>query len=340
MNITYDPTTRLLKSDFDPTGIEMPEGLCLLAYRGSISHNLFVPKNDPNSIDDVDLIGIVIGEPKHYLGLHEWGNRGTKEIKQGAWDIVLYEIKKAMSLLLQGNPNILSLLWTRLVDYLWVDQDGLEIRNNRHLFVGKHVFKPFAGYSSAQLAKMTSRDPAELRQYLAVTYELKARGEHPNHKGERIPYPGGHDVQSGEGLNASETSTEKLLQQIAHYQKKGENLGYLGDKRKQLVLKHGFDCKNSSHLIRLLRMCEEFLRTGQMTVYRELDRDELLAIKQGEWTLEEVKRESDRLFEECRRAYDESPLQDGPNREKAEEMLIWILENRIRNCAEAYVPLT
>ena len=74
---------------------------------------------------------------------------------------------------------------------------------------------------------------------------------------------------------------ERLLAANASYQKKGENIGYLGDKRKQLVLEHGYDSKNAAHLIRLLRMCKEFLATGEMIVFRP-DAAELLDIKKGQ----------------------------------------------------------
>jgi len=130
----------------------------------------------------------------------------------------------------------------------------------RALFIGKHIYDAFAGYAHAQLEKMETRDPAELRQYIAVTSELKFRGAHPNHKGEKISYPPGHETgRSGEAETAALTSTDVLLSQLRRFQKKGENIGYLGDKRKQLVLKHGYDAKNAAHLIRLLRMGIEFL---------------------------------------------------------------------------------
>jgi hypothetical protein len=64
--------------------------------------------------------------------------------------------------------------------------------------------------------------------------------------------------------------------------------GY-GDKRKQLVLRHGYDSKNAAHLIRLLRMCVEFMKNGELVVSRP-DAAELLDIKAGKWTLEQVKR--------------------------------------------------
>lgn len=38
----------------------------------------------------------------------------------------------------------------------------------------------------------------------------------------------------------------------------------MGEKRKQLVAKHGYDTKNASHLIRLLRMGMEFLTVEEI----------------------------------------------------------------------------
>ena len=303
-------------------GVKIPEGLILLAYRGSIAHGMYLPSDDPTHIDDIDLMGVVLAPDEHYLGLTEWGSRGTQEYKVGKWDCVFYEVRKMFTLLLAGNPNVLSLLWCEDRDYLKRTEAGNLLLANRQLFVGKHVYHSFAGYASGQLAKMESRDPAELREYLAVTAELKQRGEHPNCKGEYSECPEGEP--QGEALTARNTSTEKLLARLRHYQKKGDNIGYLGDKRKQLVLEHGFDAKNAAHCIRLLRMCIEFLKTGEMTVRRP-DAAELLEIKQGKWPLEKVKEHAKELFGHAKAAYEASTLPVEPDRVAAERLLVDLL---------------
>lgn len=311
--------------------IPPPPGTCLLAFRGSIAHGMWLGDfNDPFGVDDIDLMGIVLGTPRNYLGLYEWGSRGTLEIKQGRWDVVYYEIRKMFSLLLQGNPNVLSLLWVRPEDYLLLTPAGKLIVDNRHLFVGKHVRGSFAGYANAQIQKMESRDPAELRDYLALTYEAKVRGIHPNHKGEVICYPVEYDRSSGEARNAIAHTNDTLLAKLSHYMKKGDNTGYLGDKRKQLILEHSYDSKNAAHCIRLLRMAIEFLHTGELTVYRP-DAVELLDIKRGKWTLEQIKSHAKELFEDIHSAYAESTLPEGPDNEGAESLLVSILTDHITN---------
>jgi predicted nucleotidyltransferase len=306
----------------------IPDGTFLLGYRGSVAHAMHIPSSDPNSIDDVDLMGFVVGGPEHYFGLKEWGSRGTKEYWEGKYDCVFYEARKAVSLLLQGNPNIVSMLWLRPEHYIYRSPEANLLIQNRHLFVGKHVYNSFAGYAAGQLARMESREPQELRRYLAITAELKYRGAHPNHKGECFER---HADWRKDGIcsEVSATSTEKLLQRLTSYHKKGENLGYMGDKRKQLVLEHGFDCKNSAHCIRLLRMCVEFLKTGEMTVYRTADADELLDIKRGKWPLERVKAHAEELFQAAKDARDASTLPEQPDRDGAERILVQIVKSRL-----------
>ncbi len=302
----------------------IPENTTLLSYRGSIAHGMHIPSTDPNSIDDIDLIGVVVAPVNCYLGLSEWGSRGTKEVKSGRWDIVLYELRKAASLLLQGNPNILSMLWTLPEHVIMSSYGGRELIANRHHFVGKHVYNAFAGYAHAQIEKMTTRDPAELRQYIGITNELKRRGSHPNHKGDVIAAPADHPI------HFAAWEDETLRQHLAKYQRKGENIGYMGDKRKELVLQNGYDSKNAAHCIRLLRMCKEFMLTGEMNVFRAADAEELLAIKKGKWKLEDVRALSEEMFNEIRIARDVSPLPPEPNRVAVEEMVVDIVRETHR----------
>jgi hypothetical protein len=270
-------------------------------------------------------MGVIIGPPETYFGLQEWGSRGTKEIKQNQYDIVIYEIRKMFSLLLQGNPNVLSMLWCRPEHYLISTEIGKAIIAARELFVGKHVYNAFAGYAYAQLEKMETRDPAELRKYMAITAELKCRGEHPNHKGEIFPAP---DQSNNEAKDASFWSTDRLIAGLKHYHKKGENLGYLGEKRKQLILEFGFDLKNGAHLIRLLKMCIEFMKTGELEVYRS-DASELLDIKRGKWPLERIKSYATELFAEARAAKEASTLPAEPRRAEVEALLVQLTKKHL-----------
>jgi hypothetical protein len=58
-------------------------------------------------------------------------------------------------------------------------------------------------------------------------------------------------------------------------------------KRAELEKKFGFDLKFATHLVRLLRTCREILETGKLLVKRP-DAEELLAIRNGDWSYDQV----------------------------------------------------
>ena len=109
---------------------------------------------------------------------------------------------------------------------------------------------------------------------------------------------------------------------------KWEHKGFLGDKRKALVEKFGYDTKNAAHLIRLLRMGIEFLSTGHLNVFRE-DAQQLIAIKKGEYTLEKIKEMAEDLFKVSQQAFLLSKLPENPDIKKAEKILIKGIEDNI-----------
>lgn len=130
-----------------------PENTILSAFRGSVAHNLFIPSG-PNSIDDVDLIGIYVAEPEYYVGLGR-GKTHKKAYERfiGKWDSVAYEVRKAFIMLLNANPNILSILWNRPEFYIDVNDWGQELLEKRHIFSSKLVWRTFRGYAYSELKK-------------------------------------------------------------------------------------------------------------------------------------------------------------------------------------------
>jgi len=155
-------------------------------------------------------------------------------------------------------------LWLEHEHYLNVTDAGGLLLDNRHIFVGKHVYHSFTGYAYDQLKRMT-------------TFSFK---------------------------------------------------GYMGEKRKRLVEKFGYDTKNAAHLIRLLRMGTEFLSDGVLHVKRH-DAQELLEIKRGEWTLDQVKSEAEKLFVLADKAFEQSKLPEKPDMERVNKLCVDVIETAI-----------
>jgi len=104
--------------------------------------------------------------------------------------------------------------------------------------------------------------------------------------------------------------------------------GYMGEKRKALVEKFGYDTKNAAHLIRLLRMGIEFLVEGELHVQRK-DSSQLLEIKRGEWELERVKAEADRLFKLSEESFIRSSLPQQPDTEAINQLCVDIVKTAL-----------
>jgi len=100
--------------------------------------------------------------------------------------------------------------------------------------------------------------------------------------------------------------------------------GTLITRRKGHIGIHG-NSKHASHLVRLFRMCKEILTTGSVNVYRP-DADELLAIRNGAWSYEQLIEFAEKEDAELNKLYKESSLRHSPDRNKLDALCVQIIE--------------
>jgi hypothetical protein len=73
-------------------------------------------------------------------------------------------------------------------------------------------------------------------------------------------------------------------------------------------------------------MACEFLKTGELIVDRGgLDATELLDIKHGHWTLEQVQAEAERLFRRAEDVYDRCTLPTQPDRDAISNLCVAVV---------------
>lgn len=77
-------------------------------------------------------------------------------------------------------------------------------------------------------------------------------------------------------------------------------------KRKEIEEKYGYDCKHAMHLIRLSRSGIEALKDGIIRVRRD-DAEELLSIRNGAKSFEEIKEEAENLLNDMNVLYKINP---------------------------------
>ena len=85
----------------------------------------------------------------------------------------------------------------------------------------------------------------------------------------------------------------------------------------------GFDRKNSCHALRLLRVGKELAEgKGFLLDRTDIDREELLEIKSGKSTFEEVRDKIEKADEEMRLAFEQSTIPEEPDPDLLEDILI------------------
>ncbi|MFT5682258.1 MAG: putative nucleotidyltransferase [Myxococcota bacterium] len=104
--------------------------------------------------------------------------------------------------------------------------------------------------------------------------------------------------------------------------------------RAELESRFGFDVKHGAHLIRLLRMGREILIDGKVNVWRgDIDAEELIAIRQGQWSyerlIEEAEAENAGLEEIWQaRSY---VVPKAPDLEKLDALVVELVESALRS---------
>jgi len=100
-------------------------------------------------------------------------------------------------------------------------------------------------------------------------------------------------------------------------------------KRSALEEKYGYDTKHAYHLVRLIRMCREVLTTGKVIVKRP-DREELLAIRNGAWTYEQLIHFAESEEIELNVLYNTTNvLPNKPNQKKLDKLCIELVEQHL-----------
>ena len=98
-------------------------------------------------------------------------------------------------------------------------------------------------------------------------------------------------------------------------------------KRSELEEKYGMDTKHASHCVRLVRMGLEALQTGQINVRRH-DAQDLLDIRHGKWTYDELLEYAQHMDHEIRDVwYKKTDLPKKPNYVLAAQLLMKIQQS-------------
>jgi predicted nucleotidyltransferase len=101
--------------------------------------------------------------------------------------------------------------------------------------------------------------------------------------------------------------------------------------RAVLEEKFGYDTKHACHLVRLLRSGLELLESGTLSVDRRgIDADELVSIRKGGWSFDEVEEYCSIMEGKLDKAYKESSLQYKPDSSSAISLCYNLVEGHMK----------
>ena len=98
----------------------------------------------------------------------------------------------------------------------------------------------------------------------------------------------------------------------------------VGSRRYEDIQKHGYDTKFAYHVVRLLNEVEQIMTEGDLSLDR--NREQLKAIRRGEWTAEQIQRYFDQKESELEGLYTTSKLPHSPDEDKIKGLLLACLE--------------
>lgn len=311
----------------------------LLGLSGSYSYGT----NNENS--DIDIRGITLNQKSDLIGMTTF-----EQYVDNYTDTTIYAFQKIIMLLLNCNPNAIELLGLNPEHYLYLNEIGKELLQNRKMFLSRRAIQSFGGYAAAQLRRLQNalaRDSypqSEKEQHILnslkhAMYEFQSRYE----KFEN----GSLELYIDQSENKELDKEIYLDVNLKHYPlrdyrniwnemnnivKEYDKIGKRNKKKDDNHLN-----KHAMHLIRLFMMAVDILKREEINTYRWKEQELLLKIRNGEF------QKSDGTF--CDEFYEilavyEAKLEDAakntslpekPDIDKVQEFMMQVNEKVIRN---------
>jgi predicted nucleotidyltransferase len=280
---------------------------------------------------DTDIKGVVVGPRRWYLGFIGGPDQLTLSD-----DHVRYELRRFVRLAADANPTVLELLWTEPDDHLVVSPAGARLLAERQRFLSKRIAARFGGYAQSQLKRIRTHrawllSPPDAPPTRAA-FGLPERTVVPVDQlraAEALL-----DAGDTEALDVSPNFMDLLAREKryghaqTHWRQYQSWLSTRNPARAGLEARHGYDTKHAMHLVRLQRMALEALTEGVLIVRRP-DRDELLAVRDGELTYDQLEADADRWRAKIADAAVASTLPDEPDDAALDELCVELLAEEL-----------
>ena len=325
--------------DFINTNEHLGKHVILLGLAGSYAYGTNIESSD------IDIRGIALNKKSDLIGLTQF-----EQYVDDNTDTVIYAFNKMVNLLLSCNPNTIELLGLAPDNYLYLNDIGKMLLDNKRLFLSKRAIQSFGGYADAQLRRLQNalaRDTfpqSEKEQHIFNSVKNAMYSFNSSYKNFEN---GSLEIFIDKSVNP-ELETEIFVNaNLNHYPlrdyasmwntmsnvvKDYDKIGKRNKKKDDLHLN-----KHAMHLIRLFMMAIDILEKGEINTYREKEHDLLMDIRFGKYqTYEGTFSDSfyDMMREYERRlhyAAEHTDLPAKPDFKRVQELVMTINERVIRD---------
>ena len=275
---------------------------------GSHAYGMATPTSD------IDVRGVAIAPKSTVAGFAY--NFEQYEDKEN--DIVIYDIRKFFQLATKNNPNIIELLF--IDEKHWQYHNtfwSMHIHPHRHLFLNKGCHHRYTGYAHAQLKRIKTHkqwllDPPKEKP-LRANYGLPEQKKLTNDERGALNKLIEDDYDIGKEIMAYLVQEKQYQAHLNQWKQYSNWKKHRNPARAELEQKYGYDTKHASHLIRLLKQGIEILQTHDLVIGRQEDAEELLAIRTGLYSYDELMEVAQKLEETSEKWYNKSALRNAPD---------------------------
>ena len=335
----YNTILNQKEYSFINTNEHLGRHVILLGLSGSYSYGTNIETSD------IDIRGITLNQKSDLIGLTQFEQYSDENT-----DTVIYAFNKMITLLLSCNPNTIELLGLNPEHYLYLNDAGHMLLDNKRLFLSKRAIQSFGGYADAQLRRLQNalaRDSfpqSEKEQHIFNSVKNAVHGFNSRFKSFEN---GNVEIYIDNAVNPEFQKEIFVDVSLKHYPlrdyagmlsimsnvvKDYEKIGKRNKKKDDLHLN-----KHAMHLVRLFMMALDILEKGEINTYRTKEHDLLMDIRFGKYQKEDGTFHDsfyDILTDFEKRlkyASENTDLPEEPDMKKVQELVMTINEKVIRD---------
>lgn len=233
---------------------------------------------------DLDIRGCTLQSKPELIGLEHF-----EQVIDNATDTTIYAFNKFVALLMNCNPNVIELLGNKPEHYLYLNDIGKALLENRRMFISQKAIGTFCGYANQQLRRLknaVARDrltPEQKEQHVLETIRISMDKLEDTSELIRdgrvkvnIPNAGGKVSCTVNIENYPLREFSKTINSLANIVSSFDKLSDEHSKKDFAHLN-----KHAMHLIRLYCICIDLLEKGDIFTYRDAEHDLLIGIRSG-----------------------------------------------------------